>query len=293
MKQDNPPAQKCSVCGYALQPLHPEAPGQWQRCSRKLCGHIQREPIATDSSDSPLFTDVAPAPAANSLWGKIRGSFENKTQSASKDRELWERLYLPETPGKLLELGAGDPSAILNLTRLGWQQIEAWHLCPQAPQEWQEKGVSLKSGEPDLSSYPAESFDAVVLRWALEQSPEPLTLLKNAWRLLKPSGRFVLIAWNSNSLGCELFAAQWLPFTIAPHRRLYSPGSLRQSLALAKVQRKFALFTSFAGQLPQSQPPQPETETEALRQKALKQLEQDPLCGEALVLVADKAQTDD
>lgn len=288
MKKDNTPAHKCSVCGYALQPFHPEELLSWQRCSRKLCGHIQREPATAGvNSEAPLFTDMAPAPALASLWEKLRETFDSGSQSDSKDRELWERLYLPETPGNLLELGAGDPSRIMKATELGWN-AEAWHLSSKALQEWQNKGLKLKSGEPDWNSFLPESFDAVVIRWALEQSHDPIALLRNAWRILKPSGRLVIIAWNSHSLGYELYGTRWLPLSIPQHRQIYSPGSLRRSMALAEIGIKFALFTSFAGQLPQSLPAQPQSEVEALRQKALKQLREDSLCGEALVLVCEK-----
>ena len=288
MKKDNATAHKCSVCGYALQPFHPEEPLSWQRCSRKLCGHIQREPApAGTNSESPLFTDMAPAPAPASLWEKLRDTFDSASQSDSKDRELWDRLYLPETPGTLLELGSGDPARIMKATALGWT-AESWHLSSRAPQQWQDKGLKLKSGEPDWNSCSPESFDAVVIRWALEQSADPIALLRNAWRILKPSGRLVIIAWNSHSLGNELYGARWMPLSIGQHRQLYSPGSLRRSVALAEIGVKFVLFTSFAGQLPQSLPAQPQSEMDTLRQKALKQLREDPLCGEALVLISEK-----
>jgi len=289
VKKDNAPACKCSVCGYALQPFHPEEPLGWERCSRKLCGHIQREPAVDDgaSPEAPLFTDMAPAPASASLWGKLRETFDSGSQSDAKDREFWERLYLPETPGNLLELGAGDPSRIMKAIELGWK-AEAWHLSAKALQEWQDKELNLKLGEPDWNSYTPESFDAVVIRWALEQSADPIALLKNAWRILKPSGRLVIIAWNSRSLGYELYEARWMPLSIPQHRQIYSPGSLRRSMALAEIRVKFALFASFAGQLPQATSAQPQPEVETLRRKALKQLREDPLCGEALVLVCEK-----
>lgn len=233
---------------------------------------------------------MAPAPAPASLWGKLRDTFDSASQSDSKDRELWDRLYLPATPGTLLELGAGDPSRVMKVTALGWK-AESWHLSSEALQPWRDKGLKLKSGEPVWNSYSPESFDAVVIRWALEQSADPIAQLRNAWKILKPSGRLVVIAWNSHSLGNELYGARWMPLSISQHRRLYSPGSLRRTAALAEIGIKFVLFTSFAGQLPQSHPAQPQSEMDALRQKALKQLREDPLCGEALVLVSEKQKS--
>lgn len=288
MKKNSSPSSHCPLCGYAQLPLCADAGVQeeWVRCSRKLCGHIQRSRQIPSEYAAPVFLDYDPAPT--SLWQRLKGTFESSLAFDAKDREHWEGLYLPDQPGHLLDIGAGDLRWVEKATTHGWT-TESVHSNLLSVKSWQPKGLTITYGTPQWDSYPMDAFDAVLLRWALEQYSDPVDFLKKAWRVLKPGGRLVIIAWNSSSLGRELYGNKWLPLCIPQHFHIFSPGSLHKCFRLAGINEKFVFFSSFAGQLPQAFQVDPSTEDQGeLRKKASKLLKETPLCGEALVLACNK-----
>lgn len=247
---------------------------------------MQREVPHTLSAPSiPVFTDYNPP--VLSFWDKLKEPFDSELSAKNKARENWEKLFLPNNPGRLLDIGAGDLRWSKKAMDQGWT-VESIHSNPTICEEWRKRNLNIQSGKPQWEDYSDETFDAVVVRWVLEAEKTPSALIENAWRVLKPNGRLILIAWNNSSYGYELYTEQWLPLCIGQYQHIFSPGSLRQCAIQAGVNKKIILFSSVAGQLPQSNPPAPETDLNELRKKALRLFSEEPLSGEALILIGTK-----
>ncbi|MBQ7589572.1 MAG: methyltransferase domain-containing protein [Verrucomicrobia bacterium] len=288
VKRNNTPFSKCPLCGYALQPLHSEESKNYFHCSRKICGHIVLKQKEQDRNREAFSDFPDYRQSSTSLWDKIKDSFWNATEE-SKTRKFWEELFLPETPGTLLEIGYGDLSWVLQACQRGWI-TESIHPNPASAEEYENKGIRVQQGIPEWSNYTDESFDAVVIRWALEEIDNPVFYLNQAWKKLKQGGRLVLIAWNENSLGHELYGSKWLPLHVPQYRQIFSMGSLHRCVSSAGIHEKLTLFSTSTGQLPQAFPIEPFHSQNDMEKTVQKRLKEAPLSGEALVLICQKTK---
>jgi 2-polyprenyl-3-methyl-5-hydroxy-6-metoxy-1,4-benzoquinol methylase len=93
--------------------------------------------------------------------------------------------------------------------------------------------------QTDLISahFPDNSFDAVTMNHVIEHVSDPVALLAEVKRILKPDGRLVSITPNIQSLAHSLFGECWRGLEIPRHLQIFSLP------ALANCARK-AAFTS-------------------------------------------------
>jgi len=88
--------------------------------------------------------------------------------------------------------------------------------------------LELHHGDLASVGFPSETFDAVTLSHVIEHVPDPLALLREVRRILKPTGRLALTTPNNASLGHQLFAAKWFGLDPPRHLHIFSPPSLEK-----------------------------------------------------------------
>ena len=102
-----------------------------------------------------------------------------------------------------------------------------------------EQGVELwPAGAPNLACLSAEGalpfqnafFDRILAVHALEESPDPLALLREVWRVLSPTGRVVVVTAARNGLWAN---AEKTPFG---HGRPYTRSQLAELLREAELE---------------------------------------------------------
>jgi 2-polyprenyl-3-methyl-5-hydroxy-6-metoxy-1,4-benzoquinol methylase len=101
------------------------------------------------------------------------------------------------TKGTVLDLGCGNGSLSHKLSKLGFEVygVDRSDSGIQIAREaFPQVRFSLGDVEEDLSPDPfqAESFDVIVSTEVVEHLYRPRQLVKNAFRLLKPSGHFIV-----------------------------------------------------------------------------------------------------
>jgi len=103
-----------------------------------------------------------------------------------------ERIVRPPSDARILELGAGTGHNLAMLSRFG--QVEASELDPGARKLASERlgRPVLEAALPDLSMFPAESYDVVALLDVLEHVTDDLGSLRAIHQLLKPGGALLL-----------------------------------------------------------------------------------------------------
>jgi SAM-dependent methyltransferase len=143
-------------------------------------------------------------------------------------RQKMQQMFLYDLkPGKLLDVGCGD-GKFLNLMRgLGWA-VDGVDFDSKAIINAKEKyGLNLHCGALEGVNFPKESFDAVTMSHVIEHLPDPLLLLQEVRRILKPGGRLVVTTPNSDGYGHQKFAAYWFGIDPPRHMKIYSPRTLR------------------------------------------------------------------
>ena len=105
---------------------------------------------------------------------------------------LIERVVRPPNNARILELGAGTGHNLAMLSRFG--TVEASELDPVARGIASERlGREVKEAAlPDLSMFPAESYDLIALLDVLEHVPDDKGSLAAVMTRLKPGGALLL-----------------------------------------------------------------------------------------------------
>jgi 2-polyprenyl-3-methyl-5-hydroxy-6-metoxy-1,4-benzoquinol methylase len=132
---------------------------------------------------------------------------------------------------RLLDVGCGDGSHIRQLVDLGWRMAEGIDTDQRAVEIARERGVEVRLGTLASSPYPASTFDVVTMSHVIEHVHDPVGLLKDCHRILKPGGELLLLTPNTNSWGHVLFGGSWLHLDPPRHLYLFNPRNLRTALS--------------------------------------------------------------
>lgn len=160
-------------------------------------------------------------------------AYLDPTRRADTDFPL---KYLPmETRGRLLDLGCGSGELLGRMQSLGWQ-AEGIDVDPVAAEAARRKGFKVSTGSLSEQKFPDSSFDAVVMSHVIEHVHQPLALIKEVRRILKPGRRLVIATPNARSLGHRMLRAQW-PFLDPPrHLQVFTPRALKALMIAAGFQ---------------------------------------------------------
>ena len=103
-----------------------------------------------------------------------------------------ERIVKPPKEARILELGAGTGHNLAMLSRFG--KVEASELDPIARDLASERlgRPVVEAALPDLSMFPAGTYDLVALLDVLEHVPDDKGSLHAIYQLLKPGGALLL-----------------------------------------------------------------------------------------------------
>jgi 2-polyprenyl-3-methyl-5-hydroxy-6-metoxy-1,4-benzoquinol methylase len=144
---------------------------------------------------------------------------------------LLQHLGLEASWGRsLLDVGCGSGRFLATMRELGWQ-VSGLEVDPQAVAQARELyGLDVTLGTIGDAGIPDNSFDVVTHTHVLEHVYEPLELLRECARVLKPGGRLVLIAVNIESLGRWWFGRCWSGLEVPRHFMIFSPQALAACL---------------------------------------------------------------
>jgi SAM-dependent methyltransferase len=150
------------------------------------------------------------------------------TTGLARQRARLRTMYLTGTPpGRLLEVGCGDGTRLAEFQRLGWT-VEGQEVDSIAAERAIARGLRVQLGPLTGLALAANSFDAVVLNHVIEHVPEPVPLLRECRRLLKPSGCLLAVTPNIESFGHRRFGSCWMALDPPRHLHLFSPVTLMQ-----------------------------------------------------------------
>lgn len=129
--------------------------------------------------------------------------------------------------GRLLDLGCGDGQLVEFMQNRGWQ-AEGLDFDPAAVENAVRRGLHVKVGTLSSECHPENSFEAIIMSHFVEHIHEPIRLLAECHRILKPGGRLLILTPNVNSWGHRRFEGSWRGLEPPRHLHLFSPQSIRQ-----------------------------------------------------------------
>ena len=160
----------------------PKKPGTFKRLKRAFS-------LARDKGYLALRYDAADGASA---LGKLAGLLVY-LHPMHKTKLDFNAMYLSvRSAAKLLEIGCGSGRQLEFLHQLGWQ-AEGLDLDPAAVKAASARGLTVHAGSLKEQFFPDGSFDAVVSSHVIEHVHDPVGLLRECGRILKPGA-------NSSSL---------------------------------------------------------------------------------------------
>lgn len=135
-------------------------------------------------------------------------------------------LRAPEPGGRFLEIGFGDGSTLARMRELGWSVVGI-EVDPVSVANTRSLGLDTREGSLKTHAFPEASFDAIYASHVVEHVHDPLGLLQECLRVLKPGGTVVMTTPNLSSWGRRRFGPDWVPLDSPRHLMLFTPRALR------------------------------------------------------------------
>jgi ubiquinone/menaquinone biosynthesis C-methylase UbiE len=150
-------------------------------------------------------------------------------------------MYLSaQGEGKLLEVGCGRGDMLKLMQEMGWH-VEGVDFDHKAVQNAQKKGLRVSCGALEAQAYPDNQFDAITMSHLIEHVHDPVQLLNECYRILRPGGRVVIVTPNSDSWGHRKFASSWRGLEPPRHLHIFN----HQSLTILSQNVGFRIERSF------------------------------------------------
>lgn len=138
--------------------------------------------------------------------------------------------------GKVLDIGCGKGEFLFKMRCLGWE-VEGVDFDPLAAEYCYVKyGIKVHVNNVEGVNYSNNFFDAIVMKHVIEHVLDPISLIRECRRILKPGGRLVIITPNINSFGHHRFKNNWRGLEPPRHLHLFSHKSLLECTSRSGLQ---------------------------------------------------------
>jgi SAM-dependent methyltransferase len=157
-------------------------------------------------------------------------------------RAWWKRLILHILPiktdtrnpefsktGNFLDIGCGNGAYLHVMAKRGWK------VCGVEPSsagasEANTAGFDVFHGTLLEAHYPSSSFDYVRCNHSLEHMPNPVEVLQDIHRILRPGGKLCIGIPNTDSFTFRLFGRYWWYLCAPVHTYNYSAKTITRLL---------------------------------------------------------------
>ena len=205
-------------------------PGSYNvtRCSR--CGLEQIDPPPSHEELKHLYESYYNfGGREKKLYGRVRKWFFR-----SGAHRLWAAIdgdicfYTRTGSGRLLDLGCNEGRGLRIYSDNGYE-VEGLELNEEAAAVAREGGFAVHTGLLE-TLHPSTLFDVVVLSNVLEHSLNPIQMLRDVRRVLRPGGQVWISCPNSRSGFRSLFGRYWINWHAPFHIVHFSRDTLAKLL---------------------------------------------------------------
>lgn len=130
--------------------------------------------------------------------------------------------YVSGPPGKILDVGCGKGDFLHHMKNLGWT-VTGVEFSPDCPNPY---GLDIRRGDLMHAGLADATFDAITFWSSLEHMIHPNEVVREAVRVLKPGGQWVVHVPNFDSISQRWMRGEDIP----RHVIMFTPGTLRAFL---------------------------------------------------------------
>jgi SAM-dependent methyltransferase len=265
------PHPRCIACGREGVELYDGltdrlagAPGRWRmaRCPDARCAMLWLDP-------RPVREDLIKAYASYHTHGgaRARGAAQlglSALNSACKllsrllemgsglgrQRRALRTMFVGDAaPGRLLEVGSGSGRFLDRMRGAGWL-VQGTDIDPVVAARIRARyGLDIDVGDLRSLGYPADAYDVVAMSQVIEHVHDPLELLAESRRVLRPGGRLVLSTPNAQALAHRRYGRAWRGLEPPRHLHIFTRAALAQVAQKCglRVERLLTLSAESAG----------------------------------------------
>lgn len=246
----------CPLCGQAnhthvayVRDATYDIPGEYQVVRCQACSHLYLSPRPDDPSLMACYpTSYAPyegdeassatvaqpaGPPRKSLMRRIASMLPG-LRSALHWLGLEHATYMPVCPqtgeSTLLEIGCAHGWFLEQAAAQGWV-VDGVEPNEAACRRAQARGFHVTCGRLEDAQIPDAHRDAVAMWMVLEHVPNPVEMVHEIHRILKPGGLFTLSVPNASTWERTIFGQYWLGYDAPRHLQVFSSTRLKRLLA--------------------------------------------------------------
>lgn len=242
------PRPHCPLCGSEGARVYADlrddlfgAPGVWgfRRCANaEACDLLWLDPAPEPSAFPALYrayythhtAGARPSSAKGErAWLALARPYQAllRLTPVARMRAEREALWLGgRVPGRLLDVGCGDGAWLARMRSAGWD-VRGQELDARAAETARAAhGIDVFVGELADAGFPAAHFDAVTMSHVIEHALDPVALLRECARVVRPGGALVAVTPNTRSLSHAAFGRDWRGLEPARHIQVFGPRSL-------------------------------------------------------------------
>jgi 2-polyprenyl-3-methyl-5-hydroxy-6-metoxy-1,4-benzoquinol methylase len=132
-----------------------------------------------------------------------------------------------EIGGRLLDVGCATGDFLVRMRELGWD-VYGVDIDSNAVKIARDHNrLDVFDGTLEQACFPDDAFDAVTMSHVIEHVADPLQILKETYRILKPGGKLVLTTPNMHSLCHKIYKSSYYHLDIPRHFYILSTKSIR------------------------------------------------------------------
>lgn len=226
----NPYVSACPVgCDAALDNTAIQlAEGVLRRCSS--CGQL-----LSSASEARYTETMAQFNAAD--FNAPQGDALKRRQNVARQRLSRIASLLGKSPGNMhvLDVGCSRGQFVAAAIAAGYR-AEGVEPAPRIAEAARAAGVPVRTGLLEEQKFPDATFDALTLFEVIEHLREPMPLLAECRRVLKPGGILLVSTANAESWTAAAMGAAWDYLDMARdggHISFYNPRSMAKLAARA------------------------------------------------------------
>ena len=140
----------------------------------------------------------------------------------------WRRGGGRSRERRLLDVACSEGTFVGLARERSWEAEGIEISAPAAAHGRDVLGLPIRTGRLEDTGYTNASFDVVTVQSFLEHSEDPVRLLREVQRVLKPGGLLYANVCNGRSLAARLQKVDWYNYDPVVHLNYFSPRTLRR-----------------------------------------------------------------